>query len=266
MTLTLLKVTADDINEIWSFDLTYVDKLSPYNNGVNYLLVAVDIFSRKIRVQPYRFKGAEETTREFGCMITKSKPMKVRSDKESELKGASKRYCESKSFDTYTIKVKRNWQLQSAKIDLWKTSSTNFWTIGLNATKKLQSFVFAISSRITRVTGLASNEFSTKHRPYLISQIAEKLSKLIKKPNLKPRKQSSNSHGRYKVQKRYNQRFTDEVFQITKNATFNPPTFFLIDSIERRHSGDVLGARVDKNLVELDEFYIFFESTGSMET
>ena len=37
-----LKVIVNDINEIWSLDLAYVDKLAKYNRGVQYLLVAVD--------------------------------------------------------------------------------------------------------------------------------------------------------------------------------------------------------------------------------
>ena len=32
------------INEIWCMDLAFVDKLASQNNGVNHLLVAVDIF------------------------------------------------------------------------------------------------------------------------------------------------------------------------------------------------------------------------------
>ena len=38
-----LKVIAYEINEIWSIDVAYVDKLAKYNNGVKYLLVAVNI-------------------------------------------------------------------------------------------------------------------------------------------------------------------------------------------------------------------------------
>ena len=41
-----LKVIAYDIDEIWSIDVAYVDKLAQYNNGVKYLLVAVDVLSR----------------------------------------------------------------------------------------------------------------------------------------------------------------------------------------------------------------------------
>ena len=56
-----LKVIAYDINEIWSIDVAYVDKLAKYNNGVKYLLVAVDVLSRYLRVEPLRSKSAPET-------------------------------------------------------------------------------------------------------------------------------------------------------------------------------------------------------------
>ena len=38
-----LKVVAYRINEIWSMDVAYMDKISKHNNGVKYLLVAVDV-------------------------------------------------------------------------------------------------------------------------------------------------------------------------------------------------------------------------------
>ena len=41
-----LKVIVKDINEMWSVDLAYVDKLAKYNRNVKYLLVAVDCLSR----------------------------------------------------------------------------------------------------------------------------------------------------------------------------------------------------------------------------
>ena len=41
-----LKVIVKYINEIWSVDLAYVDKLAKYNRSVKYLLVAVNCLSR----------------------------------------------------------------------------------------------------------------------------------------------------------------------------------------------------------------------------
>ena len=69
-----LDVLAYSINEKWSIALACVDKLPACQNGVKYFLVAVDVLSRKLRVQPLPTKGAKGT---FGRMITKIKPLKV---------------------------------------------------------------------------------------------------------------------------------------------------------------------------------------------
>ena len=64
-----LKVVAYDINDIWSMDLVYVDKLATYKNGVKDLVVAADALLREIRVQPMGTEGAEATAKTFGRMI-----------------------------------------------------------------------------------------------------------------------------------------------------------------------------------------------------
>ena len=35
-------------------DVAYMDKIANHNNGVKYLLVAVDVLSRYLRVQPLK--------------------------------------------------------------------------------------------------------------------------------------------------------------------------------------------------------------------
>ena len=60
-----LKVIVKDINEIWSVDLAYVDKLAKYNRNVKYLLVAVDCLSRYLCVEPLKTKYALETASAF---------------------------------------------------------------------------------------------------------------------------------------------------------------------------------------------------------
>ena len=64
-----LKVIVNDLNEIWSVDLAFVDKLAKYNSGVKYLLVAVDCLSRYLRFEPLKTKYATETAEVFKKMI-----------------------------------------------------------------------------------------------------------------------------------------------------------------------------------------------------
>ena len=46
-------------------DLAFVDKLASQNKGVKYLLVAVDVFSRFVRVQTMKTKYAKDTLQAF---------------------------------------------------------------------------------------------------------------------------------------------------------------------------------------------------------
>ena len=59
-------------------DLAFVDKLSSQNNGVTFLLVAVDIFSRSVRVQTMKKIYAKDTLQAFRKMISrKNTPQKL---------------------------------------------------------------------------------------------------------------------------------------------------------------------------------------------
>ena len=98
-----LKVIAFRINEIWSLDLAYVDKLAKYNKDIKYLLVAVDVLSRYVRVQPMKNKFASTAATAFAKMLNKkTKPEKVWTDKGTEFKGAFEELCVRKGIKTYT--------------------------------------------------------------------------------------------------------------------------------------------------------------------
>ena len=67
-----LPAFAKRINEIWCFDLAFMDKLSEINNGVKYLLICVDVFSHLVRVQSMKSKYASEAVAAFKNMLRKN--------------------------------------------------------------------------------------------------------------------------------------------------------------------------------------------------
>ena len=71
-----LEVIVNDLNEICSVDLAFVDKLPKYNRGVRNLLVAVDCLSRYLRVEPLKTKFATKTAQAFKKMIKHKQPKK----------------------------------------------------------------------------------------------------------------------------------------------------------------------------------------------
>ena len=60
-----MKTVAYRINEIWSVDVAYMDKVAQHNNDVKYLLVAVDVLSLYLRVQPMKTLYAKYAVEAF---------------------------------------------------------------------------------------------------------------------------------------------------------------------------------------------------------
>ena len=113
-----LKVIVNDINEIWSLDLAYVDKLAKYNRGVQYLLVAVDCLSRYLRVEPLKTKYAKETTEAFKKMIkTKQPKKKFGLTKAPSLNESSKSYVLNEKSSNTKLTEKKNHRLPKETFD-----------------------------------------------------------------------------------------------------------------------------------------------------
>ena len=77
-------VRVTSINEQWDVDLLSMLNLSDDNDGVRYVLFAIDILSRKVRVQPLKNKMAKSVLEGMKTMIKDIKPKKMRADKGSE--------------------------------------------------------------------------------------------------------------------------------------------------------------------------------------
>ena len=150
-----------------------MDKIAKHNNGVKYLLIAVDVLSRYLRVQLLRTMYSKDCVEAFKQMIkTKPKqPEKVWTDKGTEFKAEFKTFCENKKNRLYTTE----YETKSAFAERNIRSLTNIiyryleekWT--WNYIKQLPSFVNIINSRVNRVKKLAPNKIFKKHKPFLIS-------------------------------------------------------------------------------------------------
>ena len=76
-----------------------MDKLASQNKGVKYLLVAVDVFSRFVRVQTMITKYAKDTLQAFKKMISrKNIPEKLWLIKERNMLEFSKNFARKKAL------------------------------------------------------------------------------------------------------------------------------------------------------------------------
>ena len=224
-----LKAVAYRINQIWSVDVVYMDEFAQHNNGVKYLLVAVDVLSRYLRVQPMKALYAKDAVEAFKKMIKKKQPENVWTDKGSEFKGEFKNLFEKKGIHLYTTEnetksafAERN--IRSIKNIIYKYLEEKWtWTY----IKDLPQFVDTINSRVNRVTQLAPNNVFKKHEQFLIS-LAIDTKKY--KPKFKEGDLVRIAKPDEKFRKDDKQNYTNEVFTIFKIATVSPPTYSLIDA------------------------------------
>ena len=81
-----------------------MDKVAQHNTGVKYLLVAVDVLSQYLRVQPMKALYAKDAVDASKKMSEQKKPERVWTDKGSEFRGEFKKFCENKEINLYTTK------------------------------------------------------------------------------------------------------------------------------------------------------------------
>ena len=83
-------------------NLAFVDKLASQKNRVKYLLVAVDILLRFVRVQTMKTKYAKNILPAFRKKISrKNTPEKLWVDKGTEYGGTFKKFCMEKDIKVY---------------------------------------------------------------------------------------------------------------------------------------------------------------------
>lgn len=83
------RVIASGINDLADIDLADFSKLSRFNKKYNFLLVAIDVFSRFAKVRPLRDKTATSVLSALqGIYDTGPFPRKIRSDRGLEFKNS----------------------------------------------------------------------------------------------------------------------------------------------------------------------------------
>lgn len=81
------KVYVPRIDHQWDADLMDMSQISTYNDGVTFVLLAIDIFSRYVWTAPLKTKQGSEAIKAFEVMFAERKPQTLRTDKGGEFTG-----------------------------------------------------------------------------------------------------------------------------------------------------------------------------------
>ena len=216
------------INEIWCMDLAFVDKLASQNKGVKCLLVAVDVFSRFVRVQTMKTKYAKDTLQAFKKMISrKNTPEKLWVDKGTENGGIFKKFCKEKSIEVYSTMSETKAAFAERAIQSLKHIIYGYIEDhGEKFINKLPQFVSTMNCRINRSIGKSPRD--VKNTDFLSILYNKPLTR-YKKLKFKVGNRVRISKNDIPFRKGYKPQFTDEIFEISAVSTKKPPTYIIKD-------------------------------------
>lgn len=228
------KYVSRGINYQWQADLMDMQKYSRENDGFRYVLIAIDIFSRKAYAMPVKSKKGEEIARSMDILLQDVKPTYLQTDLGLEF---------------YNIHVKS--VLNKYDVELFSVYSENKAALVERLIRTIKERLFKIFTHkgnyrwvdvLPHVIDAYNNSYhrGLKHIPSLvkktnetdvwIKQYATLVSGNNKKSKYKVGDKVRISKNKRLFTKGYLQNWTDEVFTISDvNTKYSPILYSLTD-------------------------------------
>lgn len=122
------KYIVNNIDDLWQADLAVLKNFSHYNNGVKYLMVVIDVFSKYGWIRPLKRKTGKEVNEAFVSIFKEDgrKPINLQCDKGREfVSHVSKNFFKKHDINFYTT---RNPDTKAAVAERFlKTIKTRLW-------------------------------------------------------------------------------------------------------------------------------------------
>ena len=236
------KVYAPEIDSLWEADLAFVHDVAKENDGVNYLLVVIDVFSKFLWVRLMKNKSAHCLVQAFDSILgEKRKPEKLRMDKGTKFVNESfQQYLKKQGIQFYTAKNEPKAAVVERVNRTLKSKLYRYFTDvnSLRYVDVLQDIVDSYNNTYHRSIG---------HTPAAVSlvnvgHVRRKLYGKIERSKPKRFKFKVGDHIRLSLHKRlfkkgYKMNWTEEIFQIVNRIPRTPVVYEVCDLLERPIEG-----------------------------
>ena len=237
------KVIVGGINELHQADLIDLQNYQKDNDGVRFLLLVIDTFTKKIWIKPLQNKKAQSVLVAFKKFYPRysSFPNTLTTDKGSEFQNRLVRnFFETNDVNYYTSEG--NTKAQFAERAIRSFKHILFQYLSLNQTDEyinvLNRLVQDYNNTIKSNTGLSPNQVNERNAKYVFvknnqGDVPDIINKFLKPPKQKTIL-NIGDYVRIKrtvgpFAKRYNDTFSTELFKITNIIKSNPLRFKLKD-------------------------------------
>lgn len=233
------KVLSFGIGELIQCDLIDVSKLSKHNNGFKYILVAIDVFSKRAYAVPIKRKNADSVVEAFKKVIKQAKNVvNIQSDAGKEFlnRKVTALFKQHNINHYYTYSQNKSAIaerfIRTLKEKLYRifTHTRSYRYIDV-----LESVLKSYNASKHRSTGYAPIDVTPDLEPIIFKRLYGRDKDSAFKFEVNDRVRISKA--RRTFHKGYLPNWTDEVFVIYKRYPTDPPTYLLKDLKELHIKG-----------------------------
>ena len=228
--------------ELWQADLNDMRGLSEFNDGVNYLLTVIDVFSKRLYVRPLKRKEGAEVANAFEDIFNESPktPKCLQTDKGTEFTGVKTKQV----FKKYKIKyvTTQNPDVKAAVVErVNRTLKTRMWRYLTH--KNTHRYIDVLDQLVNAYNNSAHSSLGKGLRPVDVESADKNViykvlmhmyKKMVRrrKPKLKVGDTVRIAKDKDKFTKGYDTNWSKEVFLIKRINTLMPLPMYTITDLK----------------------------------
>ena len=246
------RIVTVGIDDLWDADLADVANISQHNTDFKYWLVVIDVFSRHLWVVPIKSKHHTHMTLGFRTLFeqTERRPKHLRTDKGTEFTNRSvKKLLKDENIHAYTTKNETKANYAERVIRTLKGLMYRYFLHKqtYTYTDVLQQLVDNYNQRPHRgIGGLSPSQVTRQNEAKLWKMMYVDTAKLKRKRSFafEVDDHVRISHLKYPFQRDYQQKWTEEIFQITQRVRKYGHNLYMLQ--------DLMNEPVDGHFYEIE--------------
>lgn len=256
------RILVSGIDSLWQADLADFQNISEYNDGYNYLLVCIDVFSKYLMVEKLTDKNAKTTLDAFINILQKSnrKPKQLQTDDGKEFVNSTfKGFLTKHDINYYTISSDKKASVAERVIRTLKEKMYRYFTQEntYNYTDVLDQLVESYNNTYHRTIKTAPNEVTLKKEENIFENryLYGDITPLKFKYEVGDKVRLSNVKRVFK--KGYLKKWTLEIFEVSKKIPRTPPVYKVKDFDNEEIDGvfyeEELQKVIDTGIYKIDQ-------------
>ena len=228
------KVIVNDIDEIWAADLVDMQSFSKFNNGIKYLLMVIDVFSKYGWIVPLKSKTGVDVANALSKIfdersdLGERRPMKIWVDKGKEFYN---KHVKALGVQLYSTENEE----KSSVVERWNRTMKEkmFKYFSANSTRKYIDILDEMVNNYNntkhssiKMTPVEASDKKNKNRVWL--NLNGKATNPIK-PKFSVGDKVRITKKKTVFEKGYTPRWTEEVFTVSQVQYTDPPTYKISD-------------------------------------